>query len=54
MFTLRSSLAYDFEQLLFRPRYTSEEGNWRINAGIAHSFATNDTSWNAGASFTLN
>lgn len=34
--------------------YTSEDGNWRINAGIAHSFATNDTSWNAGASFTLN
>ncbi|MCR5943950.1 hypothetical protein FG152_24570 [Ochrobactrum sp. XJ1] len=34
--------------------YTSEDGNWRVNAGIAHSFATNDTSWNAGASFTLN
>lgn len=34
--------------------YTSEDGLWRVNAAIAHSFATNDTSWNAGASFTLN
>jgi autotransporter adhesin len=34
--------------------YTSLDGDWRINAAVAHSFQTNDTNWNIGASFTLN
>lgn len=34
--------------------YTSEDGRWRTNAELAHSFATRDTSWNMGASWTFN
>nr|WP_274706990.1 YadA-like family protein [Allorhizobium sonneratiae] len=34
--------------------YTSEEGNFRVNASVSHSMATQDTSFNAGLSFTLN
>ncbi|WP_408914483.1 YadA-like family protein [Brucella pseudogrignonensis] len=34
--------------------YTSLDGDWRINAALAHSFSTNDTSWNVGASYTFN
>lgn len=34
--------------------YTSEDGRWRMNGTVAHSFSTNDTAWNAGASWTFN
>lgn len=34
--------------------YTSENGRVRVNAAVAHSFESSDTSWNAGASFTFN
>lgn len=34
--------------------YTSEDGTVRLNAAVAHSFETSDTSWNAGASWTFN
>lgn len=34
--------------------YTSEDGKWRLNSGLAHSFAGNDTAWNAGVSYTFN
>ena len=34
--------------------YTTEGGNWRFNTAVAHSFSTNDTSWNVGASWTFN
>lgn len=34
--------------------YTSEDGRWRLNSSVAHSFSTNDTAWNAGASWTFN
>lgn len=34
--------------------YTSEDGNWRLNSAIAHSFSGSATSWNAGVSWTFN
>ncbi|MDM7852987.1 YadA-like family protein [Pseudochrobactrum kiredjianiae] len=34
--------------------YTTENGRFRLNAAVGHSFQSNDTSWNAGASWTLN
>lgn len=34
--------------------YTSEDGTVRLNAAVAHSFETSDTSWNVGASWTFN
>lgn len=34
--------------------YTSEDGNWRLNSAVAHSFSGSATSWNVGASWTFN
>ncbi|WP_084664620.1 YadA-like family protein [Pseudochrobactrum sp. AO18b] len=34
--------------------YTTENGRFRLNAAVGHSFQSNDTSWNAAASWTLN
>lgn len=34
--------------------YTSEDARFRINAAVSYGFGSNDLSWNAGASWTLN
>lgn len=34
--------------------YTSEDGKWRVNSAVAHSFSGSATSWNAGVSWTFN
>lgn len=34
--------------------YTSEDARFRINAALSYGFGSNDLSWNAGASWTLN
>ncbi|WP_273794977.1 YadA-like family protein [Brucella intermedia] len=34
--------------------YTSQDGRWRSNAALSHSFSTHDTAWNAGVSWTFN
>lgn len=34
--------------------YTTEDGKWRLNTGVSHSFSDNATGWNAAASFTFN
>lgn len=34
--------------------YTSEDARFRINAAISYGLGSNDLSWNAGASWTLN